>query len=462
MKWSLFFAFAFAMLFFFSCKKDDFISTPDANVLFSADTLKFDTVFTSTGSTTRVLKIKNDNDQKLLVSSIKLVGGLSSPFQTNIDGTFTTEAYNIEIAANDSIYIYVAVTIDPTTGNLPFIVSDSIEINYNHTSRYVQLEAYGQNALFITNQTINGTQVWNSPLPIVILESLTVRENGSLTLSAGTKMYVRATAPIIIHGTLITNGTKERPVIFRSDRLDEYYRDLPGSWPGIIFMPTSKNNILTFTEIHNSLTAIKISEPSVNSNPKLILRQCTINNAYEKGLHLTKTNVEAVNTLITNCSELIKIEEGGDYNFIHCTVAGVSNQFFFRQIPALNISNYRNEDGQTFTYPLNAVFTNSIVWGYLQDEIALDRDPASGFGITFQNCLYVARTDPAPATILNCISNIDPQFRLIDHQNYEYDFRVDDPLAPGVNNGIITGITIDLDNQNRNVGLPDFGAYEKQ
>lgn len=219
---------------------------------------------------------------------------------------------------------------------------------------------------------------------------------------------------------------------------------------------------MTFTEVHNALNAISVTAPSINNNPKLIMRQCIINNSYEKGLQLTKTNVQAVNTLISNCDELVSIEEGGDYNFIHCTIAGVSNRYYFRQKPALQISNYRRVDGVTTTYPLNAVFTNSIIWGYLQNEIELDRDPSTGFGITFQHCMYPLSTEPSPATLINCINAPDPQFRVIDHDNYIYDFRVDDPLAPGIDNGIVTGITIDLDNQNRNVGLPDIGAYEKQ
>ncbi|HCF63609.1 MAG TPA: hypothetical protein DEU93_05115, partial [Chitinophagaceae bacterium] len=179
------------------------------------------------------------------------MGGAQSPFKTNINGTPTPEMLQLEVAANDSIYIYVVVTIDPTQNNLPFLVTDSIEIKFNNQTRYIQLEAYGQNANFITHQTINSTQVWNHPLPFVVLGSLTVRETGQLTLSPGTRMYVRATAPIIIQGTLITNGTRNRPVVFRGERIDEYYRDLPGSWPGIVFTETSKNNVLTFTELHN-------------------------------------------------------------------------------------------------------------------------------------------------------------------------------------------------------------------
>jgi hypothetical protein len=57
-----------------SCQKDQFILGSDALVGFSADSLKFDTVFTSVGSVTKSFKIKNQNNQKIKLSEIKLMG----------------------------------------------------------------------------------------------------------------------------------------------------------------------------------------------------------------------------------------------------------------------------------------------------------------------------------------------------------------------------------------------------
>lgn len=465
MKWCLYFCIGWLIVGMTSCKKESFITGAGDRISFSADTLKFDTVFTTLGSTTRMVKVKNENDQKLMLSSIRLMGGNQSPFKTNINGTPTPEMLQLEVAANDSIYIYVVVTIDPTQNNLPFLVTDSIEIKFNNQTRYIQLEAYGQNANFITHQTINSTQVWNHPLPFVVLGSLTVRETGQLTLSPGTRMYVRATAPIIIQGTLITNGTRNRPVVFRGERIDEYYRDLPGSWPGIVFTETSKNNVLTFTELHNALNAITVNGPSVNAQPKLNIRQCVINNAFESGLLLTETDAEVTNSLISNCASNIRIQKGGNYNFIHCTVASMTNRYFFRQTPVLSLANYLSENGQISVSPLNAAFTNSIFWGnsgFIQNEIELWKDASAGFGVTFQHCLYRMENAPAPATNINCISNTDPQFSMIDQAEDIFDFRIGDPLSPVIDQGILTGLPKDLDDNERNVGLPDLGAYEKQ
>jgi hypothetical protein len=50
----------------------------------------------------------------------------------------------------------------------------------------------------------------------------------------------------------------------------------------------------------------------------------------------------------------------------------------------------------------------------------------------------------------------------VDVSRRYYDFRISNPAAPGINKGIATGLLKDLDNKNRNVGLPDIGAYERQ
>ena len=136
MKFSFFILISVVLLF--SCRKDSFITGPNANLYTSADTLFFDTVFTTVGSITESFKIFNNNNQKLRLSQVKLSGGAASPFKINIDGTPGPEADDVEIDANDSIYVFVQVNVNPTNATLPFIISDSIQINYNGNNKYVQ------------------------------------------------------------------------------------------------------------------------------------------------------------------------------------------------------------------------------------------------------------------------------------------------------------------------------------
>src|SRR5688500_10295968 len=93
-------------LLIFSCRKESFINSPDARVTITADTLKYDTVFATAGSITQSFKIINENNQKLRLSSVKLMGGNGSSYKINVDGTTGPEVNNLEIEANDSLYVF--------------------------------------------------------------------------------------------------------------------------------------------------------------------------------------------------------------------------------------------------------------------------------------------------------------------------------------------------------------------
>jgi len=162
-----------------SCRKDSFITSPDAQVTISADTLKYDTVFVTAGSTYRTFKIINENNQKLLLSSLQLAGGTSSVFKMNVDGIAGTQFNNIEINANDSLYVFVQVNVNPNAANIPFVIRDSIRVSYNGKNRLVQLEAWGQNANFLRNKVVSANETWNNNLPYVILGSLTVYQSNT-------------------------------------------------------------------------------------------------------------------------------------------------------------------------------------------------------------------------------------------------------------------------------------------
>lgn len=293
-----------------SCQKDQFILGSDALVGFSADSLKFDTVFTSVGSVTKSFKIKNQNNQKIKLSEIKLMGGIHSTFNININGLAENTVNDVDIAPNDSIYIFVSVNIDPTTNNLPFIISDSIRISYNGNIKYVQLEAYGQNAHFLNTSIIRGNIVWTNDLPYVILGSLKIDSGASLTVLAGTKIFIHATAPIIVDGSLLIRGQKNNEVVLTGDRLDPDYKDLPASWPGIYINKNSIDNDWQFAIIKNANQAIVVQGTSNNNNPKLLLTQCIVDNSNKEGILSINSSIDANNCLISNCRNNIRIIEG--------------------------------------------------------------------------------------------------------------------------------------------------------
>src|SRR5690349_5665188 len=104
-------------ILFFSCNKESFTTSTSALLRTSVDTLHFDTVFTSTGSTSQFIKIINDNNKGIHISSVRLAGGASSPFKINVDGTAGPQVTSTDVLAEDSIYIYVTVSINPSAAN---------------------------------------------------------------------------------------------------------------------------------------------------------------------------------------------------------------------------------------------------------------------------------------------------------------------------------------------------------
>ena len=424
----------------------------------SVDTLKFDTVFVSAGSVTKSFKIFNDNNQKLRISKIKLApAGNATPYKMNVDGTAASEVDNIDVAANDSIYVFVQVNVDPTLATNPFIISDSILISYNGNNQYVQLQAYGQNANFINCGKIEGNVVWNSPLPYVILGcGIQVDTTATLTIQKGVRVYVHATSPFIVDGTLIVTGTVQDSVVFRGDRLDPDYRDLPAGWPGIIFRNTSHDNSLRFATIRNAYQGIVVLN---NNTPKLQLSQCIIDNAYDAGIYGINGNIQADNSLISNCGKNLLLLFGGTYQFYNCTAASYSNFFIEHKYPALEIS---DNDGSGNTNPLTATFTNCIFWGdndvLVPDEVVVSKQ-GSTFNLTFDHALYKG-ADPANSTFTVPVIHQDPMFDNIDVSRNIYNFRLQ-TSSPAIDMGapLLPMFLNDLDDFTR-IYIPDLGCYE--
>lgn len=450
-----------------SCKKESFSTLPTDTLRYSADTIRFDTVFTSVGSVTKSFKIFNDHDQKIRISIIKLMGGNNTPFFMNVNGQATNEFKDFVLEANDSMYIFVSVHINPNSLNVPFIVSDSILIDYNGNEQYVQLQAYGRNAHFIRNQTITGNQTWVNDLPYVIEGDLHIDTTAHLQIEAGCLFYAHANGRIIVDGQLTAIGNVNNTIQFKGDRLDAPYRNMPGSWPGIYFRNKSHDNQLIFVNIQNAQEAIVLEGKSINNNPKLLIQQCIVDNASIAGFIGIESTLSANNTLISNCGKNISVALGGNYDFTNCTFSSYSTLYALHQYPVAELSNYKSNNGSVVVSDLTAQFTNCIFWGdggTVEDEILLLKQGNQVFDVTLENCLYKAATDPTPANIIASIKNIDPLFDSIDPGNHYFDFHFKHAAtSPLMDAGTHTNFLYDLDDLTREVGpSTDIGCYEKQ
>lgn len=403
------------LLLFSACRKEEIITMDEsAKLQFSADTILFDTVFTSIGSTSRRLRVYNPNKNAVRISEIALAGSDASSYQVNINGQAVNKATNLELAGKDSLSIFIKVSINPGSAALPFIVADSLRFLTNGNRQSVQLRAYGQNARFINEEIINGNVIWDKQLPYVIYNSALLSEGSKLTIEKGTRIYFHKDSKLFVAGTLDAQGDLNDTITFSGDRLEKMYNDEPGQWGGIHFLSRSKDNILRFTRIKNAVAGVRVDSLSTNANPKLIISNSIIKNMQVAGLLMYNADVSAFNNLVYNCGQfLIYGALGGRYDFKQNTFAGM-NFIFARQTPAVYFADHYLGGNVMQTAALNISFVNNIIWGSNPNELLIERKGNLLFDVSVQSNLLKTTSD----AFTNNLLNLDPLFTDARKENY--------------------------------------------
>ncbi len=451
-----------------ACKKEKFFTDAGAKLEFSVDTVQFDTVFTTIGSATQSFKVYNPYNKSIKLSSISLAKGDNSFFRLNINGVSTRRITNVEMEANDSIYIFVEVHVDPNNTNNPMIVQDSIVFETNGTFQDVKLVAVGQDVNLINGDDASGTistnTTWNNLKPYLVYNSMLVDSNVILSISSGTKIYFHHGSRMYVKGTLNAIGSVPEPIIFRNDRLEHWYDDVPGQWVGIYFVSGSKDNRLDFCEIKNAIIGIQ-ADTVANTNYTVEISNSKILNMNAVGIFGQGTNIKAGNCVIANCGQYaLALTIGGSYEFYHCTIYN-SWAYANRQTPSLVLNNYYQDvNGNYHVRPLNnAIFGNCIIYGSLENEIVFDSfNSSSTFNYKFINSL-VKIADTVTTTNFahwqNIYKNQLPGIKSPSTSDFSLD-----TLAYAKDKGDITIGSYYISDilGNPRTYLPDLGAYERQ
>ncbi len=309
------------MLFVFvissSCKKDKFISDPSAKLEFSQDSVLFDTVFTTIGSSTKNIRIRNKNDKKIKISSVVLQGGAQSAFIINVDGSPGSSFKDIELAAKDSMYIFIQVNVNPTNQNSPLIITDKLIFTVNGNTQELPLEAWGQDAYYhyptdaikfkdgsyFPYSTVGpagtGTLVtWPNDKPHVIYGYLVADSAQTLIIKAGTRIYMNYKAGIWVFrkGEMQILGQKGNEVLIQGARREADYADEPGQWDRIWINEGSVNNVIDYAIIKNGYIGVQTelfaSDFSNTINPRrLKITNTRIQNMSLWGLYAVAFNI---------------------------------------------------------------------------------------------------------------------------------------------------------------------------
>jgi len=471
------------------CQEIVYSDEPGLQLDFSADTVLFDTVFTTVGSVTLPLKIYNPNDVAVSVGRIGLADP-SSPFRINVDGFPGPDVSDVPLLARDSMWVFIEVTVDPNGQQTPFVIEDRLEIELNGGMQEVTLVAWGRNAYFhgglnrVLALPCNAT--WAPDKPHVVYGVAVVDVDCDLTILPGTEVYFHAKSGIWVNqGSLHADGQINSPIHFRGDRLEDQYADLPGQWGievdfeyetefgvetftvarGGLWFYGSKGSVLNHALLEGGTIGIQVDTVGTATEPALTLSNTRIKNMTATGLFAQGGVIEGWNNLITDCGQVCAaFTLGGVYRLDHCTFANYWSEGV-RQAPAVFLNDwYESSEGQIVTRSLEgSEFRNCIIWGNNAgltdfDELVSDLINPPSEPIIRYSAVDVQDEDFPNEILFECSTDEAPPFA----STIDRDFHL------GSNSSLWEGessqffIPTDLDGLPRNVGIPDKGCFERQ
>jgi hypothetical protein len=461
---------------FSSCRKDFSASVASANLKFSADTVFLDTIFSNIGSSTRTLKVYNQEDKWVKIPEIKLGNGDNSYYRINIDGKSGNIQQDIEIAPKDSIFIFIETTIDydNVSGNPLYV--DSIVFVSNTFQQNVKLVTLVEDAHLLhpskgESVFLIKEDLWTADKPYVIYGAAVIDSAKTLDILPGTRVHFHSQSSLVVYkdATLRVHGKLGDEVVFEGDRLEPSYADVPGQWSSIWFYPTSKENIIDYAIIKNGTVGIVADTIGNSTQPTLTIKNTQIYNHSSVGIMARGSYVEGENVVVNNCGEAsLVLQIGGKYKFKHCTFVNYWDNNP-RQTPSVLVNNwYKTADGIIVSRDLEeAFFGNCIIYGNNEDELVLSISDEANFNYKFENNLikYTNRKGELEYEIEdnpffeNTLINEEPLF----WDEYNNDLRII-PDSPVVGKGAIdiaNEVPEDILGEKRNINSAvDLGAYQ--
>ena len=442
-----------------SCNDDETFTTSPQNCLsMPFDTLKMDTVFAKIPTASKNFWIYNNSGDGIRCASVRLQKGNQSGFRVNVDGIYLGEktgyqTSEIEVRNNDSIRVFVEVTSPDNGSELYKEIDDKLIFRLESgVEQVVNLNAFAWKADMVRNLEVKNDTTIDTTISgraLVVYGGITVDPLATLTIAPGTTIYFHDDAGIDVKGKLICQGTADKNITLRGDRLDDIlknrnlpYDRMPGRWQGIHFHGDSYDNIIEYTDLHSGNDAV-VCDSSDVSRRKLTINSSTIHNCDGYGVYADNSNVYIANSQITNAYKGCVEVHGGEISLIHNTIA----QFYWinrgggRSRPALIFANYSD----THIYPLTSLeVKNCIITGIANNQVQIENTDSVAFNYHFYNCLLrkpevkdSANTkyydniiwedveNEVKKNVNDTTSGGEKNFVMVDHSLQLYDFHLD-------------------------------------
>lgn len=433
-----------------ACIEDGFTTSPSDQPVPSVDTLKMGTLYTGEGSATHRLVLYNPHGKGLSIQDISVSGERADCYRLNVDGLSGRNFQNVEIRANDSIYIFVEATPPSADSDEPVEMNASLDITTNGQRQSVVINAQAQDVVTLRGLVIDHDTRLDYRRPVRVLDSLVVAPRATLTLAPGLTMLFHDKAFLAVEGRLVSQGTAEAPVTLTGDRIDNVVGDIPfdlmsRQWEGVYF-DSQEHHVLTHTVIKNTWYGVVVSAGTLE------MTNCVLRNSGNTVLQAHPgSRVEAVGCELAEAAWGVVLLSGGDHYFNHCTLA---NYYLFSAIRGpLFAEDWATEGAEK----AKAELTNCILYGLAGGE--LWQGSLDDTEVYLRSCL-LGSPGSDDSHFIGCLWGQDPLYRTV-REDYLFDYRLKEGSpAIGAANPSLTDSRAALDFYGLPRGAaPDLGAY---
>ena len=445
-----------------SCINDDFTDSPAERLIFSTDTVAFDTVFTGVGTPTARLVVRNPNKKGVTISRIAFRNP-DSRFSLNVDGMSGSTFSDVEIRGRDSIYIFIECFIPESQGAEPSLTADQLDFTLANASQTVEVEAWGQNVRRLRGLRLEHDMTLTPEMPYVVFDSLSVEPGATLRILPGVKLLFHDKALLAVRGRLEAVGEPGRLIDMRGDRLDNVLPDvgydiLAGQWRGIRFAPESFDNRLEYVDMRSTVAGVTVDSCGTLDRRKLLIVNSWLHNSQATALDSRHAWVDAAGVCFSDAAEAVVRLTGGRHDFSQCTIA---NYYLFAISPEPMLSLYHclPEEADGSAAPLmKASFANGIIYGMTS---SINVKTLEGTDVFMRNILF-KETGSDDDHFISCLWDSDPLFLTVrDDYYFNYRLKAGSPAIGAGNPAYVSELTVfDIDGVDRLAGgNPTLGAY---
>lgn len=349
------------------------------NIVFSHDTVRFDSVFSGQVSSVRRLTIRNAGHRGIRLDRIALRGGASSEFALLIDGVAAPEQTSYLLRGKDSLLVVVRVRPKQGTSDTITSLEDAIHIAKDGASRSVVLMAKGLASVDMACDTLKSDLDIPGPPARILARSLYVPPGKVLRLGPGAALYFRPGTGLRVAGSLVVEGESGRRVTFAGERLETFYRRKPGQWQGIQLLKGSGPHRLRYAQVRSAVSGIVAD--SIAEGHELLVEQCEILYSSQEGIDLIGCKARLRSSLLAqNYRHALRLTNAVA-EVTHCTLYGVSAPPQVRAGSLLAVRKVEGVSRSSFSVQ------NSILWGDRENEVAIPSSVPSSARFALQYCV---------------------------------------------------------------------------